>query len=308
MDSQAAAGESSRDPWMARARRRPPPCNSTQTHEFATTEMGSTCRMPPPDAIIEFLGGPPRIVDGQRLDPLIQFMVRYFADPRARWIRWRETRSGFDLQGNWLTHPPEPGVRLQSWTVRGPAGPVPLRDLPAGRPPAGMRPRCCSSTAGGHAAGSLVSHRDVCRQLAHEGQCAVVAVDYRLAPSTASRGHPRRLPGSVRRRRGAVPRAGIRSAPHRHRRRQRGRQHHGRGGPAAPQRTLPAARADAVGAVAGHEPAVALLRAFRRGLLPREGQDGVVHGPVPAPSEDALDPMALSAAGRMCAASARPCC
>lgn len=132
--------------------------------------------------IIEFLGGPPRIVDGHRLDPLIQFMVRYFADPPGTLDSVEKTRSGFDLQGNWLTHPPEPGVRLQSWTVRGPAGPVPCEIYRPAALPARDAPALLFFHGGGHAAGSLVSHRDVCRQLAHEGQCAVVAVDYRLAP------------------------------------------------------------------------------------------------------------------------------
>lgn len=140
----------------------------------------AACRLPRP--LIRLLGGPPKVVDGQRMDPLVQFMVRYFADPPGTLDSVARTREGFDVQGTWLTHRPQPGVSVTPWTAEGSAGPIPCEiHRPKGLP-ARDAPVLVFYHGGGHAAGSLVSHRGVCRQLAHDGQCAVVAVDYRLAP------------------------------------------------------------------------------------------------------------------------------
>ena len=140
----------------------------------------AACRLPRP--LIRLLGGPPKVVDGQRMDPLVQFMVRHFADPPGTLDSVARTREGFDKQGTWLTHRPQPGVSVTPWVAEGPAGPVPCEiHRPKGLP-ARDAPVLVFYHGGGHAAGSLVSHRGVCRQLAHDAQCAVVAVDYRLAP------------------------------------------------------------------------------------------------------------------------------
>lgn len=140
----------------------------------------TACRLPMP--VIRRLAGTPRVIDGQRLDPLVQFMVRYFADPPGTLDSVEKTRSGFDLQGNWLTHAPQPGVRIDAWRFDGPAGPVRCEIHRPASLPRRDAPVLVFFHGGGHVAGSLDSHRDVCRQLAHEGECAVVAVDYRLAP------------------------------------------------------------------------------------------------------------------------------
>ena len=140
----------------------------------------AACRMPMP--LIKRLAGPARTVDGQQLDPLVQFMVRYFADPPGTLDSVEKTRSGFDTQGDWLTHAPEPSVHAERWVAQGPAGPVNCDIYRPASLPRRDAPVLVFFHGGGHVAGSLVSHRDVCRQLAHEGQCAVVAVDYRLAP------------------------------------------------------------------------------------------------------------------------------
>lgn len=140
----------------------------------------AACRLPIP--IIKLLGGKPFEIDGQRLDPVVQFMVRFFADPPGKLASVEETRHGFDLQGNWLTHPPEPSVTIEPWLIEGPAGPVRCEIHRPASLPRSNAPVLLFFHGGGHVAGSLDSHRDVCRQLAHEGHCGVVAVDYRLAP------------------------------------------------------------------------------------------------------------------------------
>lgn len=140
----------------------------------------AACRLPMP--LVRLVGGAPKVVDGQRLDPLVQFMVRYFADPPGTLASVEKTREGFDRQGTWLTHAPQPGVRILPWLVEGPAGPIRCEiHRPQGLP-ARDAPVLVFYHGGGFCAGSLTSHRDVCRQLAHDGRCAVVAVDYRLAP------------------------------------------------------------------------------------------------------------------------------
>ncbi|MCD2179320.1 alpha/beta hydrolase [Rhizobium sp. C1] len=140
----------------------------------------ATCRLPVP--VMKLLSGKPHEIEGKRLDPVVQFMVRHFADPPGTLDSVEKTRAGFDLQGDWLTHPPAPGVRIEPWLVQGPAGPIRCEiHRPAALPRANA-PVLVFYHGGGHVAGSLESHREVCRQLAHEGQCAVVAVDYRLAP------------------------------------------------------------------------------------------------------------------------------
>lgn len=140
----------------------------------------AACRLPVP--IMKFLSGKPQEIEGKRLDPVVQFMVRYFADAPGLLASVEETRAGFDLQGDWLTHAPAPGVRIEPWVVQGPAGPIRCEIHRPASLPGKDAPVLVFYHGGGHVAGSLASHREVCRQLAHEGQCGVVAVDYRLAP------------------------------------------------------------------------------------------------------------------------------
>lgn len=140
----------------------------------------AACKLPVP--VMKLLSSRPYEIDGQRLDPVVQFMVRYFTDPPGTVATVEETRHGFDTQGNWLTHPPEPTVKIEPWVIRGPVGPIRCEiHRPASLPREGA-PVLIFYHGGGHVGGSLDSHRDVCRQLAHDGRCAVVAVDYRLAP------------------------------------------------------------------------------------------------------------------------------
>lgn len=140
----------------------------------------AACRLPLP--LVRWLAGPPRVVDGQTLDPLVQFMVKYFSDPPGTLDSVEKTRQGFDQQGAWLAHRPDPRVKLQAWSLLGPHGAIACE---IHRPPqaaAQGAPALIFYHGGGHCAGSLQSHRDVCRQLARDGHCVVIAVDYRLAP------------------------------------------------------------------------------------------------------------------------------
>jgi acetyl esterase len=65
-------------------------------------------------------------------------------------------------------------------TIDGPAGQIPVRIYrPVGDGPFGV---LCFFHGGGFVLGDLNTHDGVCRQLAADANCLVIAVDYRLAP------------------------------------------------------------------------------------------------------------------------------
>jgi acetyl esterase len=78
--------------------------------------------------------------------------------------------------------PPEVGS-VRTLEARGPAGPIPLRCYrPAGASTDATLPVLVYFHGGGWVIGDLDTHDVLCRQLANEAGCAVVSVDYRLAP------------------------------------------------------------------------------------------------------------------------------
>lgn len=91
-----------------------------------------------------------------------------------------------------LTQPAPPAVSmLRNLQAQGPHGAIPLRLYrPAGMPEAALLPVLVYFHGGGFVIGDLDTHDVLCRELANGAGCAVVAVDYRLAPE-----HP--FPGAV---------------------------------------------------------------------------------------------------------------
>ena len=76
---------------------------------------------------------------------------------------------------------PERVDRVTEFTIPGPGGPIPARlYTPAGR--ARPAPTLVWFPGGGWVVGSLEAADLVCRKLANETPCAVVAVEYRQAP------------------------------------------------------------------------------------------------------------------------------
>lgn len=68
-------------------------------------------------------------------------------------------------------------------TIEGPHGPIPLRHFrPIGTTAEQQLPTVMYFHGGGYVVGSLDSHDTVCRYLCAQSGCAVIAVDYRLAP------------------------------------------------------------------------------------------------------------------------------
>ncbi len=91
-----------------------------------------------------------------------------------------------------LTQPAPPAVSmLRNLQAQGPHGAIPLRLYrPAGMPEAALLPVLVYFHGGGFVIGDLDTHDVLCRELANGAGCAVVSVDYRLAPE-----HP--FPGAV---------------------------------------------------------------------------------------------------------------
>lgn len=82
-----------------------------------------------------------------------------------------------------LTQPSPPPARVQTLQADGPAGPIALRSY---RPPDSQAsdalPALVYLHGGGWVIGDLDTHDTLCRQLAQASGCAVLSVDYRLAP------------------------------------------------------------------------------------------------------------------------------
>lgn len=82
-----------------------------------------------------------------------------------------------------FTQPDAPETIVRDLEARGPAGPIPLRSYrPAAASPDAVLPVLVYYHGGGWVIGDLDTHDVLCRQLSNLAGCAVVAVDYRLAP------------------------------------------------------------------------------------------------------------------------------
>lgn len=138
-------------------------------------------RLPP--SVIRLFVGKPIQIDGQVMDPVVQFMVKFFVEHKTGYIpSVEDERREFDIQGSWFAHNPEPSVTITPWSVKGPNGDIPCEIHRPAALAIKLAPALIYFHGGGYVSGSLNSHRNLCRQLSHDVNCAVVAVDYRLAP------------------------------------------------------------------------------------------------------------------------------
>jgi acetyl esterase len=80
---------------------------------------------------------------------------------------------------------PQAVAQVQELQATGPHGPIPLRlyrPMPSSAAVAGALPVLVYYHGGGWLMGDLDTHDTLCRELANAAGCAVVAVDYRMAP------------------------------------------------------------------------------------------------------------------------------
>ena len=110
------------------------------------------------------------LIEQKKIPPTHTLSV---ADARA-WYRDRRS----------VTQPAPPEVaQVRELQASGPAGPIPLRLYrPISSSDSALLPVLVYFHGGGWVIGDLDTHDNLCRALANEAGCAVVAVDYRLSP------------------------------------------------------------------------------------------------------------------------------
>jgi acetyl esterase len=110
-------------------------------------------------------------------------MVRQSGRPPYETVTPEEARALFRAGREVLSPDPAPVAETRDLTAPGPGGRIPLRLYrAAGAPPGAMLPALVYFHGGGWVIGDLDTHDSLCRHLANAARCAVVAVDYRLAP------------------------------------------------------------------------------------------------------------------------------
>ena len=119
---------------------------------------------------------------GRTLDPRFQFLAAAARNAlQLAEMTPTEARIGVARALAVVAGRPEPGVRTESLSIEGPRGVVPLRAYrPAVQDP--KAPVMVYGHFGGGVIGDLETSDVFCRILAAAAHCAVVSVDYRLAP------------------------------------------------------------------------------------------------------------------------------
>src|SRR5712671_4021544 len=117
------------------------------------------------------------------LDPdaeILLEMVRAANRPAFETIGAAEARLLFNAGRKVLAPDPMPVAETRDLTIPGPGGPIPARLYRATA--TGNLPVRVFFHGGGWVVGDIETHDTVCRHLANRAECAVVSVDYRLAP------------------------------------------------------------------------------------------------------------------------------
>jgi acetyl esterase len=138
-----------------------------------------------PDPVLDrLIGAPPVVRDGRVLNRQVQAIMSVGErlglvsdDEPTSVLERREQLSRSAAIGM----PSHRGVHVTDRFIPGPAGEIPVRIFRRlGRPD--PVPAVVYLHGGGWAVGDLDTHDGTCRLLAHESECVVVSVDYRLAP------------------------------------------------------------------------------------------------------------------------------
>ena len=103
--------------------------------------------------------------------------------PPTHTLSPQEARAVYRDRRGFTQPAPPPVASVQSLQAEGPLGPIPLRLYrPLGTMPDQTLPALVYYHGGGWVIGDLDTHDTLCRELANHSGCAVVSVDYRLAP------------------------------------------------------------------------------------------------------------------------------
>jgi acetyl esterase len=119
-------------------------------------------------------------------DPDVQIildMIRLAGRPPFEALTPDEARQAYMASRAVLAPEPQPVALTRDLSCPGPHGDIPLRLYrPAGSEPGQVLPALVYYHGGGWLLGGLDSHDAACRHFANAARCAVVSVDYRMAP------------------------------------------------------------------------------------------------------------------------------
>ncbi len=138
-----------------------------------------------PSFVVGWLGGSPHIVDGQVLDPRFNMLNKLFPSRDKVPYDIQALRRDTDQRGGWLCLDSFDGIYVEDVDLEEGTRSVPVR-IYFGASGVDTSTSGCPTVlyfhGGGHIAGSIESHDQVCRRLACRASCKVISVGYRLAP------------------------------------------------------------------------------------------------------------------------------
>jgi acetyl esterase len=138
-----------------------------------------------PISWVSLLAGAPITVDGRTLDTRTQWFLQLLArsgqQPLYR-LGVQQARAEFDMFQTVMSGRPAPVGEIVDRTIAGPAGRLRVRIYRPSGSVARLLPTILYFHGGGWTIGSLEAYDLPCRFFAARTGCALVAVDYRLAP------------------------------------------------------------------------------------------------------------------------------
>ncbi len=138
-----------------------------------------------PISWVNILAGPPVTLDGRTLDGRSQWFLQLLArsgHPPMHKMSVADARADIDAFLPLLSGRPAPVGEIIDRTIEGPVGRLRVRLYRPAGAVARLLPAILYFHGGGWVIGSLEAYDLVCRYLCARTGCAVVAVDYRLAP------------------------------------------------------------------------------------------------------------------------------
>lgn len=137
----------------------------------------------PEGVLLKMAGGEPKEIDGNVMDPRVQFLaVQGAKQPSMAGMSPKEARETSAAGLAMLNDAPRRGVSILNRTIPGPGGEIPVRVYQPSDAGAKKLPGIVFLHMGGWVIGDLETCHPFCTVLAEEAQAVVMSVDYRLAP------------------------------------------------------------------------------------------------------------------------------